>query len=67
MLTTQNPKKSWLATKPAYSLVDNASPGQDCPFMALAALAGLSLQGDGPVRSQLALLSPLFWPGGVLG
>ena len=27
MLTVQNPKKSWLATKPACSLVDNASLG----------------------------------------
>ena len=27
MLTIQNPKKSWLATKPACSLVDNASLG----------------------------------------
>ena len=29
MLTVQNPKKSWLATKPAYSLVDDASLGHD--------------------------------------
>ena len=28
MLTIQNPKKSWLAMKPAWSLVDNASLGQ---------------------------------------
>ena len=27
MLTIQNPKKSWLAKKPAYSLVDNVSLG----------------------------------------
>ena len=27
MSTVQNPKKSWLATKPACSLVDDASPG----------------------------------------
>ena len=27
MLTVQNPKKSWLAMKPAFSLVDNASLG----------------------------------------
>ena len=27
MLTVQNPKKSWLATKPSCSLVDNASLG----------------------------------------
>ena len=28
MLTVQNPQKSWLATKPACSLVDDASLGQ---------------------------------------
>ena len=34
----------------------------DCnyPLPALAALACLSLIGDGPVRSRIALLSPLF-------
>ena len=31
MLTIQNPKKSWLATKPACSLVDNASLGLRLP------------------------------------
>ena len=31
MLTVQNPKKSWLATKPACSLVDNASLGPGLP------------------------------------
>ena len=31
MLTTQNPKKSWLAMKPACSLVDNASLGPRLP------------------------------------
>ena len=30
------------------------------PLLALAALASLSLAGDGPVRSWLALLSPLL-------
>ena len=34
--------------------------GCNCPLPALAALACLSLAGDGPVRSWLALLSPLF-------
>jgi len=34
--------------------------GRDCPLPALAALACLSLAGDGLVLSQLALLSPLF-------
>ena len=46
--------------KPAYSLVDGASLGRECPLLALAALACLSPVGDGPVRSRLALLSPLF-------
>ena len=31
MLTVQNPKKSWLATKPACSLVDDASLGPRLP------------------------------------
>ena len=34
--------------------------GRDCPLPALAALACPSPVGDGPVRSQLALLSPLL-------
>ena len=34
--------------------------GRDYPLLALAALACLSLVGDGPVHSWLALLSPLF-------
>ena len=34
--------------------------GCNCPLLALAALACLSLVGDGQVRSRLALLSPLF-------
>ena len=56
MSTVQNPKKSWLATKAACSLVDNHGR----PLLALAALACLSPEGDVPVRSRLALLSPLF-------
>ena len=44
--TVQKPKKSWLAMKPACSLV--------------AALACLSPVGDGLVPSWLALLIPLF-------
>ena len=35
--------------------------GCDCPLPARAALACLSLAGYGPARSQLALLSPLFF------
>ena len=34
--------------------------GRGCPLLALAAFAFLSLEGDGLVRSRLALLSPLF-------
>ena len=34
--------------------------GHNCPLLALAALTCLSLAGDGPVHSRLALLSPLF-------
>ena len=34
--------------------------GHDCPLLALAALAPLSLAADGPVRSWLPMLSPLF-------
>ena len=60
MLTIQNPKKSWLATKPACSLVDDASLGPQLPLLALAAPTCLSPAGDGLVRSWLALLSPLF-------
>ena len=60
MLTIQNPEKSWLATKPACSFVDNASLGPQLPPSALAALACLSLEGYGLGCSQLALLSPLF-------
>ena len=60
MLTIQNPKKSWLAMKPACSLVDNHLWGHDCPLLALAAFACLSPAGDGLARSWLVLLSPLF-------
>ena len=60
MLTIQNPKKSWLAMKPACSLVDNHLWGHNCPLLALAALACLSPEGNGLTCSRLALLSPLF-------
>ena len=60
MSTVQNPKKSWLATKPACGLVDNASLGLQLPLPAVAALTCLSPVGDGLVCSRLALLSPLF-------
>ena len=54
MLTVQNPMKSWLAMKPACSLVDNASLGH-CPFPALAAY-----HRSGMACSRLSLFSPLF-------
>ena len=44
LLTVQNPKKSWLATKPACSLVDNASLGPQLPPSGSGCL---SLEGDG--------------------
>ena len=56
MSTVQNPKKSCLAGWYRMPLW-----GRDCPLPALAALACLSPAGDGPVHSQLALLSPLFF------
>ena len=44
MLTVQNPKKSWLATQPACSLVDNASLG---PRLPTSGSGCLSPEGDG--------------------
>ena len=60
MLTVQDPKKSWLATKSAAVWYRMTLWGCDCPLPALAAFACLCLAGDGPECSQLALLSPLF-------
>ena len=60
ILTVQNPKKSWLATKPACSLVDDASLGPRLPPSSPGCPRSLSLAGDGPVRNLLPLLSPLF-------
>ena len=45
VLTIQNPKKSWLAMKPACSLVDNVSLGLQLPPSGSGCLA---LDGDGP-------------------
>ena len=60
ILTVQNPKKSWLATKPACSLVDDASlrprlppSGPGCPRSPVSGRGWV-----GPQR--LSLLSPLF-------
>ena len=44
MLIIQNPKKSWLAMKPACSLVDNASLG---PRLPPSGSGCLSPEGDG--------------------
>ena len=44
MLTIQDPKKSWLAKKPACSLVDNVSLGLRLPSSGSGCL---SLEGDG--------------------
>ena len=55
MSTIQNPKKSWLATKPACSLVDNVSLGLQLPPSSSGCLPP---EGDGlqPANS----VSPLF-------
>ena len=60
MLSIQNPRESWVATKPVCSEVDDASLEPQLPLQALASLSRLHLVGDGPVCSRLALLSPLF-------
>ena len=65
MLIVQNPKKSWLATKPACSLVDNASLGLQLPPSGSGCL---SPEGDGlqPAISVQSLFR-VCGPGGVLG
>ena len=55
MLTVQNPKKSWLAKKPACSLVDNVSLGLRLPPSGSGCLSP-----EGKVCSWLILFSPLF-------
>ena len=53
MLTIQHPKKFWLATKPACSLVEEASLGSTTAhFQLWLPLTCLSLVGDGPVHSR---------------
>ena len=54
---SRTPKKSRLATKPACSLVDNASLG---PWLPPSGSGCLSQEEDGPAGSWLALFSPLF-------
>ena len=51
MLTVQNPKKSWLAMKPACSLVDNASLGLRLPTSGSGRLSPEGLQLAGSVQS----------------
>ena len=74
MSTVQNPKKSWLATKPACNLVDDASleprlppSGSGCPRLPVS---GGGWAGPQPASSRQSFV-PLFcewaWPGGVLG
>ena len=55
-MTIQNPKKSLLAKKPAYSFVDNVSLGLRLP---LSGSGCLSLEGDG---LQLAISVQSFVP-----
>ena len=60
MPTVQNPKKSWLATKPACSLVEDASLGLRLPASS-SGCPRLPVSGGGwLVHSWLHLLSPLF-------
>ena len=69
MLTIQNPQKSWLAMKPACSLVGNASLGLRLPLLALAGLTCLSPEVDGPVRTgkPCSVFCPVSGPSSVLG
>ena len=60
MSTIQNPKKSWLAMTSACSLVDDTSLGPRLPLSGSGCPHLPVLPGDGPICSQLALLSPLF-------
>ena len=59
MLTVQNPKMSWLAKKPACSLVDNASLGLRLPPSGSGCLSleGDGLQPEGGNRSPTETLS----------
>ena len=57
MMTVQNPKKSWLAKKPACSLVDNVSLGLLLPTSSPSGSGCLSPEGDG---LQPAISVPSF-------
>ena len=62
-VTVQNPKKSWLAKKPACSLVGNVSPGLRLPPSSPYGSGCLSPAGDG---LQPAISIPSFVLGMVL-
>ena len=70
MSTVQNPKKSWLALKPACSLVDDASleprlppSGSGCPHLPVSG-GGMGWSAAGHLCSVFCSVSG---PGGVLG
>ena len=70
MLTVQNPKKSWLAMKPACSLVDDAVSGAAiAPFWLWLHLPACHQWGmDEPaVGSLCSVLCSVSGPDGVLG
>ena len=60
MSTIQNPKKCWLAMKPACSLAEGASLGPQLPPSGSGCPRLPVSSGGWAVRSQRALLSPLF-------
>ena len=63
MLTVQNPKKSWLAMKPACSLVDNVSLGLQ---LSPSGSGCLSPEGDG-LQPASSVQSFVLCAGSVLG
>ena len=69
MPTVQNPRKSWLAMKPACSLLEDASLGPRSPLPALAALACPSPAEDGRTAAgqPSSVLCSVSGPGCVLG
>ena len=61
MLTVQNLKKSWLATKSSCSLVDDASLGPHCPFRLWLPSPACLRKGMG----RSTVLCSVSGPGGV--
>ena len=59
MLTVQNPKKSWLAMKPACSLVEDASLGLQLPTSG-SGCPRLPVSGGGWAGPQLASSAQSF-------